>query len=180
MVIYSDTPQQATMPLKPFMTWVGGKQREIRKFEHHIPDDYDTYIEPFIGGGALYFHLEPQKAVINDTHIDLINLYRAVQNGDGGHIYNFLKRNTKGQRDLSKNKGRDEGCLYTQHSGIHIQIPLPLKDKLPWNNQIQQRWKDWSVLWVSQVCDKCRHLPSSIYQFVEEHGDLQYRLQKHL
>lgn len=90
------------MPLKPFMTWVGGKQREIRKFEHHIPDDYDTYIEPFIGGGALYFHLEPQKAVINDTHVDLINLYRAVQNGHGRHIYNFLKDTPKDKDTFQK------------------------------------------------------------------------------
>jgi hypothetical protein len=47
--------------LSPLIKWSGGKGDEIKRFENHIPKNYDTYIEPFIGGGALFFHLAPKK-----------------------------------------------------------------------------------------------------------------------
>ena len=40
------------MPLKPIVKWSGGKSDELSKFQEHIPTDYDTYLEPFMGGGA--------------------------------------------------------------------------------------------------------------------------------
>ena len=43
------------MSLKPMFKWSGGKGDEIKRFEHHIPESYDTYLEPFIGGGAVFF-----------------------------------------------------------------------------------------------------------------------------
>jgi DNA adenine methylase len=43
--------------LKPIVKWSGGKKDEIKKFIEHIPTDFNTYLEPFIGGGAVYFHL---------------------------------------------------------------------------------------------------------------------------
>ena len=54
--------------LKPIIKWSGGKKDEIKKFIQYIPEKYDTYIEPFVGGGALLFHLNPDKAVISDLH----------------------------------------------------------------------------------------------------------------
>jgi len=66
--------------LKPLIKWSGGKTDEINKFKEYIPDKYDTYLEPFIGGGAVYFYLSPKKAVISDVHPELIDLYKAVKN----------------------------------------------------------------------------------------------------
>ncbi len=54
--------------------WPGGKAREIKYIEHLIPK-YDRYIEPFFGGGAMFFYLKPQSAIINDISTDLINFY---------------------------------------------------------------------------------------------------------
>ena len=48
-------------PLAPLIKWSGGKKDEIEKFKHYIPTEFDTYLEPFIGGGAVYFHLHPIK-----------------------------------------------------------------------------------------------------------------------
>ncbi|KHD36736.1 DNA methyltransferase [Clostridium acetobutylicum] len=59
----------------------GGKAREIKKFIHHLKSQkYDSYYEPFIGGGAVYFDLEPQNAIINDINTKLIDFYVDVKN----------------------------------------------------------------------------------------------------
>lgn len=76
--------------LSPLIKWSGGKSDEIKVFEKHIPTDYDTYLEPFIGGGAVFFHLVPQKAVISDVHTELTDLYRAVGQGRASDIHEFM------------------------------------------------------------------------------------------
>ena len=62
------TDHQETFSLKPIIKWSGGKSDEIKQFVKYLPNNYDTYIEPFIGGGSVYFHLAPKKAVINDVY----------------------------------------------------------------------------------------------------------------
>jgi len=79
------------MSLKPIVKWSGGKKDEIKNISPHLPETYDTYLEPFIGGGALFFHLNPQKAVINDVHIELIDFYKAIKNSKNQEIYDFMK-----------------------------------------------------------------------------------------
>ena len=64
--------------MKPIIKYRGGKSKEIKYFEQYIPQDYDRYIEPFFGGGALYFYLEPQKAIINDINKNLMNFYSEI------------------------------------------------------------------------------------------------------
>ena len=66
--------------MNPILKYRGGKSREIIKFEQYIPHNFDTYIEPFLGGGAVYFHLEPQSAIINDINEKLISFYLNVRN----------------------------------------------------------------------------------------------------
>jgi len=63
----------------PVLKYRGGKLREIPRFLHHVPDDFDRYIEPFLGGGALYFHLEPARAVLNDVNARLMGFYRQLR-----------------------------------------------------------------------------------------------------
>lgn len=48
--------------MNPVLKYRGGKSREIPRFLQYIPDDFDRYIEPFFGGGAVYFYLEPDNA----------------------------------------------------------------------------------------------------------------------
>jgi len=63
---------------KPFVKWAGGKRQIIDKLKEYEPEEYDTYYEPFIGGGALFFELSPKKAVINDSNAELINVYKVL------------------------------------------------------------------------------------------------------
>lgn len=65
--------------MEPFVKWAGGKRQLLDKIWERTPNKYDTYYEPFIGGGAVLFHLKPAKAVINDTNEQLINVYRQLQ-----------------------------------------------------------------------------------------------------
>jgi len=78
------------MALKPIVKWSGGKKDEIKLFQKHIPE-YETYLEPFIGGGGLYFHLCPKKAVIADVHKELIAMYQSIKDGKSEDIYQFMK-----------------------------------------------------------------------------------------
>lgn len=65
--------------MKPLIKYRGGKSKEISHIMEHIPQYNGRYIEPFFGGGALYFHLEPKKAIINDINSKLIAFYNGVK-----------------------------------------------------------------------------------------------------
>lgn len=65
--------------MKPLIKYRGGKSKEIPSFIRYIPEQFDTYFEPFLGGGAVFFHLEPQKAVINDVNAKLMTFYLDVK-----------------------------------------------------------------------------------------------------
>ena len=66
--------------MKPMIKYRGGKSKEIPQFLKHIPQFTGRYIEPFLGGGALFFYLEPKKSIINDINTRLISFYRGVAN----------------------------------------------------------------------------------------------------
>lgn len=66
--------------MKPMIKYRGGKSKEIPHIMWHIPRFKGRYIEPFFGGGALFFYLEPRHAIINDINDKLIKFYNGVRN----------------------------------------------------------------------------------------------------
>lgn len=64
---------------KPILKWAGGKQQLWQEIVRHFPTDYNKYIEPFIGGGAIFFGLSPDKAILSDSNAELTNLYTVVR-----------------------------------------------------------------------------------------------------
>ena len=62
----------------PFLKWAGGKRQLLNQIKERMPKEYNDYYEPFIGGGAVLFELQPEKATINDINTSLINVYRQV------------------------------------------------------------------------------------------------------
>ncbi len=62
----------------PFIKWAGGKRQLIPQIKSRMPKSYNTYYEPFIGGGAVLFELLPKEAVINDINRALINTYKQI------------------------------------------------------------------------------------------------------
>lgn len=84
---------------KPFLKWVGGKGQLLKQFDSIFPKDFSgTYYEPFVGGGAVLFHLHPQKAVINDINTTLVETYRNIQTNSS----KVIKELKKLQEELDK------------------------------------------------------------------------------
>ena len=81
---------------KPIMKWAGGKTQMLSDIMPKIPKKYGKYIEPFIGGGALFFALNPDKAIIADRNPELINMYQQVAD-NVETVISYLKKykNTK-------------------------------------------------------------------------------------
>lgn len=69
---YSFAPQ-------PFLKWAGGKGRLLSQYEPFFPSHYQTYYEPFLGGGAVFFRLQPQQAVLSDINPALVNVYQTIK-----------------------------------------------------------------------------------------------------
>lgn len=65
--------------MKPLVKYRGGKSKEIPHLEKHIPHFNGRYIEPFFGGGAMFFYLEPKNAIINDINTKLMAFYKGVK-----------------------------------------------------------------------------------------------------
>jgi DNA adenine methylase len=65
---------------RPFLKWAGGKRQLLGKLMHAAPRDASTYFEPFVGGGALFFALQPKRAVLADVNERLIRTYKGVKN----------------------------------------------------------------------------------------------------
>jgi DNA adenine methylase len=66
---------------RPFVKWAGGKRRLLEQYNPYLPssDQFRCYFEPFLGGGALFFHLRPKRAVLADLNSELINCYQTVK-----------------------------------------------------------------------------------------------------
>ena len=66
--------------IAPFVKWAGGKRQLLTQIKERMPEKYNNYFEPFVGGGALTFALLPENALINDINKALINAYRQICN----------------------------------------------------------------------------------------------------
>lgn len=84
----------------PIVKWVGGKRQLMFELIKNMPKSYNRYFEPFIGGGALFFELQPEQAYISDMNEELINLYLVVRD----NVYELIK-------DLSKHEVSKEYFL---------------------------------------------------------------------
>ncbi|MDX1810275.1 MAG: Dam family site-specific DNA-(adenine-N6)-methyltransferase [Sulfurospirillaceae bacterium] len=86
--------------LVPFLKWAGGKRWLTVNYANLFPEKFNNYIEPFVGGGAVYFNKNPKQAIISDMNTDLINTYKAIQE-DWGKVEKLLiKYHTKHNRDF--------------------------------------------------------------------------------
>jgi DNA adenine methylase len=80
--------------IKPFLKWAGGKRWLIENYDHLIPKQFNRYIEPFVGSGAVYFYLQPERALIGDSNKDLIDTYRSIKK-DWKLVYKLLTKHHK-------------------------------------------------------------------------------------
>lgn len=83
--------------LKPILKWVGGKRQLLPEIFAHLPPQYNTYCEPFLGGGALLFALQPNQAIINDLNADLMTCYQVVKDSPDELITELKKHRNQEQ-----------------------------------------------------------------------------------
>jgi DNA adenine methylase len=72
-------PVVEVRPPAPFLKWAGGKGQLLGQLAPYFPTEFRTYIEPFLGGGAVFFRLCPEKAVLADLNPDLVNAFQVVR-----------------------------------------------------------------------------------------------------
>lgn len=92
----------------PVVKWVGGKRQIIREILKYIPE-FSTYYEPFLGGGAVLFALQPNQAVVNDQNEELINMYKVIRDNVEELIYHLSQHKNEKEyfyriRELDRNK----------------------------------------------------------------------------
>jgi DNA adenine methylase len=92
----------------PFVKWAGGKTQLIEKMKKYFPSEFKRYREPFLGGGAVFFHLvatrEGFPATLSDSNRDLINAYQVIKNNVNGLIRDLSERVIKFRRLPNKEK----------------------------------------------------------------------------
>lgn len=82
------------LKMRPILKWAGGKQQLLPHLLSKVPGDYNRYIEPFLGGGALFFALKPLGAIISDSNPELMHLYQTVANNVEGIIEALMELKT--------------------------------------------------------------------------------------
>lgn len=73
----------------PFVKWAGGKTQLLDAIISHLPETFNRYFEPFVGGGALLFKLQPKAFSINDSNEELICVYKCLENNE---LFDLLKK----------------------------------------------------------------------------------------
>jgi DNA adenine methylase len=96
--------------IEPFLKWAGGKRWFVSKFFEYFPKEYDRYIEPFLGGGAVFFALRPSAAILADVNPRLIETYQAIQ-CDWNAVWRCLRRH---------HRNHSEHYYYKERSTVRV------------------------------------------------------------
>lgn len=86
---------------RPFIKWAGGKTQLLIELTKRLPRSFKRYLEPFVGGGALFFHLSPERAYLSDTNQDLVDCYRSVRDDVDGLIHELSQHRYEEQHYYS-------------------------------------------------------------------------------
>ena len=105
--------------VSPILKWVGGKRQLLDDIIPNINKNCSTYIEPFLGGGAVLFELQPSKAIVNDYNSELINVYTVVRDHPEELIQKLEEHKEKNTEDyFYEIRGLDRTKDFTKLSDI--------------------------------------------------------------
>lgn len=89
--------------LRPFTKWTGGKRQLLSVIKSLMPESYNRYFEPFVGGGALFFEFAPKDAIINDFNSELINCYQQIKDNPSELIKSLSKHKESNSKEYYLN-----------------------------------------------------------------------------
>lgn len=138
---------EENISLSPFLKWAGGKRWFVQKHADLFPKTYNRYIEPFLGGGSVFFHLQPTQSILGDTNPDVIAAYHSIKqdwkalmrslryhdrNHSDEHYYSVRGRNpsktiSRASRMLYLNRTCFNGIYRVNHRG-EFNVPRGTKD----------------------------------------------------
>lgn len=116
--------------VQPVVKWAGGKRQLLKEIDKYIPQRISTYYEPFLGGGALLFHLQPRRAIVSDTNKELINVYNVIRDKVEELIL-----------DLSQHVNTEEHYYYVREM-----------DRLPEYEQMSDIKKASRIIYLNKTC----------------------------
>jgi DNA adenine methylase len=102
-------PEDTSSGARPFLKWVGGKRSILDVLKSKMPAQYGTYREPFVGGGALFFAVQPTRAYLADINFHLVLAYQAVRD-DVDKLIALLKEHAKNHNKRNFYKSRELLC----------------------------------------------------------------------
>lgn len=128
--------------MKPIIKWAGGKSSEINKIKSLMPEKVERYIEPFLGGGALYFNLENKRSIVNDFSSELIGFYKIIVNNLDVFKEKVLNFNDKKQfinnMDLSNIDVLKEFSTFFNHPKFEEYLKKELDAKEKTRKKLQE------------------------------------------
>jgi len=104
---------------KPFLKWAGGKQALARKLISFFPSDIETYYEPFLGGGSVFFRLQPRIAVLSDLNNWLIDTYIAIRD-DWKRVASLLDEMVNTKEAFLKYRSMSTKNMDIWHRAAHL------------------------------------------------------------
>lgn len=168
--------------MQTLIKWPGGKSREFNYIEDLIPP-FDRYIEPFFGGGAIFFQLKPKKAIINDICEELMDFYRFVR-GEHNHrefkkeLYEYVNNWEKIPKFLNLFKGKLIK-LYEQYKREEID-EYELKKII--NNYIKKEEDEFNGLFLNKFClddqNLLKHIILSLISKIRRTKDIEKKRSK--
>ena len=123
------TPKKNKL-VQPVVKWAGGKRQLLQEIDKYIPQRISTYYEPFLGGGALLYHLQPRRAIVSDTNKELINVYNVIRDNVEELIL-----------DLSQHVNTEEHYYYVREM-----------DRLPEYEQMSNIQKASRIIYLNKTC----------------------------
>ncbi|MDD4503585.1 MAG: DNA adenine methylase [Clostridiaceae bacterium] len=116
--------------VQPVVKWAGGKRQLLQEIDKYIPKKISTYYEPFLGGGALLFHLQPRKAIVSDMNEELINIYNVIRDNVEELIF-----------DLQQHANTEEHYYYIREM-----------DRLPEYERMTNIQKASRIIYLNKTC----------------------------
>lgn len=125
--------------MRTFIKWAGGKEKELPFIKNNLPKNFSRYIEPFVGGGAVYFDLNIKDSIINDKSEELINLYKCIKNNNKDFYVKIteLYHNWNLLECIVKNNSKELIKIYKKYCKDVDNIETDLKQiKIDYNDKI--------------------------------------------
>ncbi len=167
--------------VRPFIKWVGGKRRILNKLLPFVPKNIETYVEPFVGSGAMYFNLTFKKAIINDLNYELICAYKQIRD-DVESLQHLLNTFSYDKEEFYKVRAWDREPNFKDRPQIEHAARIIFLLKTCYNGLYRVNSKNYfntpfGSFKNPKICDEKNLLACS--QYINQHPTKIYNLNYH-